>query len=61
MTGIYTVLLHEENDPIGELAKSVLDGHITLSRESGGARSLSRDRRAQFDFARRAAHLQRRA
>jgi flagellum-specific ATP synthase len=33
ITGIYTVLLHEENDPIGELAKSVLDGHIALSRE----------------------------
>lgn len=33
VTGIYTVLLHEENDPIGELAKSVLDGHITLSRD----------------------------
>jgi flagellum-specific ATP synthase len=33
LTAIYTVLLHEENDPIGELAKSVLDGHIILSRE----------------------------
>ena len=33
ITGIYTVLLHEENDTVGELAKSVLDGHITLSRE----------------------------
>ena len=33
ITGIYTVLLHEENDPIGELAKSVLDGHITLNRD----------------------------
>ncbi len=36
ITGIFTVLLHEENDPIGELAKSVLDGHITLSRELAG-------------------------
>jgi flagellum-specific ATP synthase len=36
VTGIYTVLLHEENDTIGELAKSVLDGHITLSRELAG-------------------------
>jgi flagellum-specific ATP synthase len=36
ITGIYSVLLHEENDPIGELAKSVLDGHITLSRELAG-------------------------
>jgi len=33
VTGIYTVLVHEENDTIGELAKSVLDGHITLSRQ----------------------------
>ena len=33
ITGIYSVLLHEENDPIGELARSVLDGHITLSRD----------------------------
>jgi flagellum-specific ATP synthase len=36
ITGIYTVLVHEENDPIGELAKSVLDGHLTLSRELAG-------------------------
>jgi len=36
ITGIYTVLLHEENDTVGELAKSVLDGHITLSRELAG-------------------------
>jgi flagellum-specific ATP synthase len=36
ITGIYTVLVHEENDPIGELAKSVLDGHITLARELAG-------------------------
>jgi flagellum-specific ATP synthase len=36
VTAIYTVLLHEDNDPVGELAKSVLDGHITLSRELAG-------------------------
>jgi flagellum-specific ATP synthase len=36
LTAIYTVLLHEENDPVGELAKSVLDGHLTLSRELAG-------------------------
>ncbi len=36
VTANFTVLLHEENDPIGELAKSVLDGHITLSRELAG-------------------------
>jgi flagellum-specific ATP synthase len=33
ITAIYTVLLQEENDPIGELAKSALDGHLVLSRE----------------------------
>lgn len=36
ITGIYTVLLHEENDVVGELAKSVLDGHITLNRDLAG-------------------------
>ena len=36
VTGIYTVLVHEENDPVGELAKSVLDGHLTLSRDLAG-------------------------
>ena len=48
VTGIFTVLLHEENDPIGELAKSVLDGHITLVARTRGPRPLSRHRRAQF-------------
>jgi len=33
VTGIYTVLLHEEdNDVIGEIAKGALDGHIVLDR-----------------------------
>jgi flagellum-specific ATP synthase len=31
VTGIYTVLLHEEQDVVGELAKGALDGHIKLS------------------------------
>jgi FliI/YscN family ATPase len=31
VTGIYTVLLHEEQDIVGELAKGALDGHIKLS------------------------------
>jgi len=32
VTGIYTVLLHEEeNDVVGEMAKGTLDGHIVLS------------------------------
>jgi flagellum-specific ATP synthase len=33
ITAIYTVLLQEQNDPVGELAKSALDGHLLLSRE----------------------------
>ena len=36
ITGIYTVLLEEEDgDPIGEEVRSLLDGHIHLSRELG--------------------------
>ena len=42
ITGIYTVLVHEENDPIGELAKSVLHGHITLSRTWPAAVTIRR-------------------
>jgi len=35
MTGIYTVLVEADdiNDPIGDAARSILDGHIVLSRE----------------------------
>jgi ATP synthase in type III secretion protein N len=36
ITGIYTVLLEEEDgDPIGEEVRSLLDGHIHLSRKLG--------------------------
>jgi ATP synthase in type III secretion protein N len=36
ITGIYTVLLEdEEGDPIGEEVRSLLDGHIILSRKLG--------------------------
>jgi ATP synthase in type III secretion protein N len=36
ITGIYTVLLEdEEGDPIGEEVRSLLDGHIVLSRALG--------------------------
>jgi ATP synthase in type III secretion protein N len=36
ITGIYTVLLEEEEgDPIGEEVRSLLDGHIVLSRALG--------------------------
>ncbi len=36
ITGIYTVLLEdEEGDPVGEEVRSLLDGHIILSRKLG--------------------------
>lgn len=40
ITGIYTVLLEEEEegaDPVGEEVRSILDGHIYLSRKLGQA------------------------
>ncbi|MEP0813370.1 MAG: FliI/YscN family ATPase [bacterium] len=35
ITGLYTVLVEGDdvNEPVGDIAKSVLDGHITLSRK----------------------------
>jgi ATP synthase in type III secretion protein N len=37
ITGIYTVLLEEEEgDPIGEEVRSLLDGHVLLSRKLAG-------------------------
>ena len=39
ITGIYTVLLEDEDgmDPVGEEVRSILDGHIMLSRKLGAA------------------------
>lgn len=39
ITGIYTVLLEDEEggDPVGEEVRSILDGHILLSRKLGAA------------------------
>lgn len=39
ITGIYTVLVEDEDsaDPVGEEVRSILDGHIILSRKLGAA------------------------
>lgn len=39
ITGVYTVLLEDEDggDPVGEEVRSILDGHIILSRKLGAA------------------------
>lgn len=39
ITGIYTVLLEDEDgaDPVGEEVRSILDGHVVLSRKLGAA------------------------
>jgi flagellum-specific ATP synthase len=39
ITGIYTVLVEGDdmNDPVGDTARSILDGHVTLSRRLASA------------------------
>ncbi|PAX06988.1 FliI/YscN family ATPase [Sphingomonas lenta] len=39
ITGVYTVLLEDEEggDPVGEEVRSILDGHVVLSRKLGAA------------------------
>ncbi len=48
ITAFYTVLLDDEDggDPIAEEVRSILDGHIVLSRKLGAGAPLPGDRRA---------------
>ena len=43
ITGLYTVLVDGDdmNEPITDTARSILDGHIMLSRKLGTKESLS--------------------
>ena len=54
ITGLYTVLVEGDDmqDPIGDSARSILDGHIVLTRELATAGPLPQHRRARVDLAR---------
>ena len=49
ITGIYTVLVDGDdfNEPVADAARSILDGHIVLTRKLAGAGHYPGDRRAR--------------
>ena len=57
ITGLYTVLVDGDdmNEPIADAARSILDGHIVLSRELAHRQPLPGDRRAAVGLASHAA------
>ena len=55
ITGLYTVLVEGDDlqDPIGDTARSILDGHVVLSRRLATVGPLPQHRRARVDLPRR--------
>ena len=54
ITGLYTVLVEGDDlqDPIGDTARSILDGHVVLDPRAGHRRALPQHRRARVDLPR---------
>ena len=58
ITGLYTVLVEGDdmNDPIADTARSILDGHIVLSRRLATVGPFPEHRRPRVDIAGGAGH-----
>ena len=52
ITGLYTVLVEGDdlNEPIADAARSILDGHVVLSRQARHRRALPEHRRPRVDL-----------